>query len=70
MKKQSRKEKQKIGEIAKALRTTVVEVEGSSTGVSEKGKTIEIDLTNLKKKEWDKDWKTYLEAQARTYGQI
>lgn len=70
MKKHTRKEKHKYEEFSKTRIITVVEGEGTSVGVSEKGKTTETDMKNLKKNEWDKDWKAYLETQEWTYDQI
>lgn len=53
MNKQARNEKHKSEKLAKAQRSRVVE--GSYSKVSKEGKTSEIDLTSLKKKEWDDD---------------
>lgn len=63
MNKWTRKEKQKSDELEKAQISIVVEDEGSSTEVSEKGNITKTYLTTLKKKEWDDNWKVYLEAQ-------
>lgn len=50
VKKQTRKEKHKFEEITKAQRSVAIEDEGTSVGVSEKGKTRKIDLKNLKRR--------------------
>ena len=53
MRKDARKEKKKAGEIAKAQRSTTVDEESTSGGVSEEGKIPYANLKTLTGEEWD-----------------